>query len=215
MFQIFNLQAKTQTPILNPFLRNFQSFSKQQSKKKQEEEKRKKQVEEVINIPKNEGNNKKKKLQRDLPRVIQVEETLDSKYENRVRTKYFEYITSGKYTFGGAKTGPNPFDLIMSSLGTSANIAARSYFTRNSLDVESVKCSVTYKSVKPDEIQVQTKDNKNVDLFLVQMEVNGNLEQEQEQEMIESVQKSKIFQILIGNRNMLLTQMKKKEKDNK
>ncbi len=84
---------------------------------------------------------------------------------------------------GGTDTGPTPYDLLLSALGTCKAMTMRMYAVRKNLSLEAITITLSQKKIYADDcLSCETKEGK-IDSISVDINLAGNLSEEQKKSL--------------------------------
>ncbi|MFE7777970.1 alpha/beta fold hydrolase [Streptomyces sp. NPDC057445] len=118
------------------------------------------------------------------PGVVTVTETGTGKFQQSVTSGRHRLIADEPRSFGGADTGPGPFDLLLAGLGACTSMTVRMYADSKQLPLEQVTVSLRMKG----------KDTILKDLVL-----SGDLTAEQRQKLHETADRCPVHRTLTGD----------------
>lgn len=142
-------------------------------------------------------------------RYIDFQEETKPRPKNQVtvRTgsdKYTTDIVSGKHHFradepksvGGNDFGPNPYDLLLASLGSCTSMTLRMYADLKGIDLEEVTVHLSHaKDYDLDCEDIESQKSK-IDIIERTIELKGNMTQEQRQRMLQIADKCPVHKTL-------------------
>lgn len=141
---------------------------------------------------------------------LQAQDDLETSLQAVVRTGSDGLITeikSGGHhlladepeSSGGANLGPNPYDLLVASLGACKGMTLRMYADHKKWDLKEVRVHLQHQKVYVDDVSDPEKAKSKIDQIEVQLEVEGNLDQSQRERLLEISTRCPVHRTLIGD----------------
>src|SRR5918998_6785864 len=97
---------------------------------------------------------------------------------------------------GGSDRGPDPYDLLLASLGACTSITLTMYAQREGLPLQGVTTRLRHSSVHADDCaECETKEGK-IDWIELDIELDGPLSDEQRSQLLEIAEKCPVHQTL-------------------
>ena len=122
-------------------------------------------------------------------------------------SKGFEtIITSGKHTWrsdepldaGGTDTGPTPYDILLSALGSCKAITMRMYSLRKNFSVDAITIKLHHNKIYAEDCDdCETKVGK-IDIVNVEISFTGNLTDGEKKRLLEIAEKCPVHKTLVS-----------------
>jgi putative redox protein len=115
----------------------------------------------------------------------------EQSFKTVIRSERHEWIADEPTSLGGQDSGPNPFDYLLSSLGSCIAITLRMYAERKGLSVRSIRVDLSMDS--------RRENGKAVTTIYKNIDIDGDLTPEQHDRMLEIAEKCPIHVMLTGD----------------
>ncbi|MEM9668838.1 MAG: bifunctional alpha/beta hydrolase/OsmC family protein [Pseudomonadota bacterium] len=126
---------------------------------------------------------------------VLVEETRMGKYQASIQVGQHRIIADEPASFGGADTGPSPYELVSAGLGACTTMTLRMYAERKSWPVDKISVEVSHAKDHAEDCANCEKDRK-IDVFERKVTVEGDLSAEQRLKMLEIADKCPVHRTL-------------------
>jgi len=123
------------------------------------------------------------------PTKVTVRETGDGKFTQEVSVRDHIFIADEPAEMGGLDTGPAPYDLLLSALGTCTSMTIRMYANQKRWPLEEVTVELTHE-------KVTGPDNVKRDVITREIALEGPLDDAQRQRLLEIANKCPIHKTL-------------------
>jgi putative redox protein len=123
------------------------------------------------------------------PTKVTVRETGDGKFTQEVSASNHIFIADEPTEMGGLDTGPAPYDLLLSALGTCTSMTIRMYANQKKWPLEGVTVELTHE-------KVTGPDNVKRDVITREIALEGPLDDVQRQRLLEIANKCPIHKTL-------------------
>ena len=107
------------------------------------------------------------------------------KYTTEVMTPNHHLIADEPTEVGGADLGPNPYDLLMASLGSCTAMTLKMYAERKKWPLEQVSVFLNHEKVHLADSENPENSSAKVSQFTRIIEIEGDLDAEQRQRLLE------------------------------
>lgn len=130
------------------------------------------------------------------PRRVVVQETRDGKLQQQITVGPHRMLADEPASVGGADTGPNPYEFLLSGLGACTSMTMRMYADRKALPLDRVTVTLSHRKVHAkDCAECETKDGM-LDHIERVIAIEGNLDAEQRQKLMEIADKCPVHRTL-------------------
>lgn len=138
---------------------------------------------------------------------LESEKTLQSSHQVAVETGekgFTSAIKMGKHfmvadepeSVGGDDFGPNPYDLLLASLGACTGMTLRMYANRKKWDVKNITVHLNHNKKHVDDCGSCEKTSARLDHIDKTIEIEGNLDEKQRQRLLEISEKCPVHRTL-------------------
>lgn len=126
-----------------------------------------------------------------------VVETGEGKFQQAIKTSGHRLVADEPEDHGGNNTGPNPYDLLLSALGSCTAMTIRMYADFKKLPLEKVAVKLSHAKIHAEDCKdCDTKDGK-IDEIHREIELVGDdLSEENRQKMLEIANKCPVHRTL-------------------
>lgn len=130
-----------------------------------------------------------------LQRTVWVESTGKS-FRVDVKVGPFALVGDAGPEYGGTDTGPNPYDYLLTSLGTCTAMAVGLFARKMKLQLELVRVKLTHKSVYAVDCEDCHQKEGTIEQLTREIELVGALSEEQRQFLLGVARKCPVSEIL-------------------
>lgn len=130
-----------------------------------------------------------------LARTVVVESSGES-YRNNVTIGPFSLVADEPPSWGGKDAGPNPYDFLLTALGTCTSIVIEMYARPLKWPLERVRVTLNHASIHARDCQECDTREGTIDQLTREIELVGNLTEEQRQTLLEVARKCPVSQTL-------------------
>lgn len=138
---------------------------------------------------------------------VESKKTLQSNHQVVVETSkeaFTSAIKMGKHSMiadepesvGGDDFGPNPYDLLLASLGACTGMTLRMYANRKKWDVENITVHLNHNKKYVEDCDACEKPSARLDHIDKTIEIEGNLDEKQRQRLLEISEKCPVHRTL-------------------
>jgi len=132
--------------------------------------------------------------------VTEVGKTL----AHRIRAGRHELTSDEPVGSGGTDTGPDPYALLLASLGACTAMTLRLYADRKQWPLEGVTVRLSHGKVHAkDCADCETKDDARLDRIMREISVSGPLSEEQRQRLLEIANRCPVHRTLMGPKEIV------------
>ena len=132
----------------------------------------------------------------DQPRRVVVQETRDGKLQQRITVGPHRMLADEPASVGGADTGPNPYEFLLSGLGACTSMTMRMYADRKALPLERVTVTLAHRKIHAKDCEdCETKVGMLDEIERV-IAIEGDLDAEQRQRLMEIADKCPVHRTL-------------------
>ncbi|REG83389.1 bifunctional alpha/beta hydrolase/OsmC family protein [Algoriphagus antarcticus] len=118
------------------------------------------------------------------------------KYTTEVMTSNHHLIADEPTQVGGADLGPNPYDLLLASLGSCTAMTLKMYAERKKWPLEQVSVFLNHEKVHVADLSNPEESSAKVSQFTRIIEIEGELDAEQRQKLLEISNKCPVHRTL-------------------
>ena len=138
-----------------------------------------------------------------LPEGTVVVEEVNAGFENRVTTHDHAWIADEPASVGGSNLGPNPYDLLLSSLGACTSMTLRMYAKHKQLSVGNIRVTLKHSRIHAQDCQECESDTGRVDRIELSLRITGDLTEEQRTRILQIAGKCPVHKTLIGEKEII------------
>jgi len=132
----------------------------------------------------------------DQPRRVVVQETRDGKLQQQITVGPHRMLADEPASVGGADTGPNPYEFLLSGLGACTSMTMRMYADRKALPLERVTVTLAHRKIHAKDCEdCETKVGMLDEIERV-IAIEGDLDAEQRQRLMEIADKCPVHRTL-------------------
>lgn len=117
-------------------------------------------------------------------------------FTSEIKTPNHHLIADEPLDLGGLDLGPNPYDLLMASLGSCTAMTLRMYADRKKWKLDEVKVFLNHDKVYPEDSKHAEKESSKVSQFTRIIDIKGDLDSDQRQRLLEIANKCPVHRTL-------------------
>lgn len=128
--------------------------------------------------------------------IVTVAETGRGKFQQRIQAGAHALIADEPESVGGLNTGPTPYDLLLSALGTCTAMTIRMYADRKSIALDHVAVSLTHRKIHAEDCAACETQSGKIDSIERKVRLDGNFDREQLERLMEIADKCPVHRTL-------------------
>jgi uncharacterized OsmC-like protein/fermentation-respiration switch protein FrsA (DUF1100 family) len=118
-------------------------------------------------------------------------------YTTEVLTPFHHLVADEPVSVGGKNLGPNPYDLLMASLGTCTAMTLKMYADRKGWDLKEINVFLNHEKIhQQDSDSVENSGEGRITKFTRFLEIKGELTEDKKQKLIEIANKCPVHKTL-------------------
>ncbi|MCI5071441.1 alpha/beta fold hydrolase [bacterium] len=129
------------------------------------------------------------------PGSVIVEE-IKQPFTQRISTANHTIIADEPQTLGGKDLGPNPYDLLLASLGACTSMTLRMYAKHKKLKLDSIKIMLTHEKIYAKDCKDCETTTGKIDFIHRKIHIQGELTPEQRQRLLEIADRCPVHKTL-------------------
>jgi len=137
-------------------------------------------------------------LGEDIPEGQVVVEGKTSGLLQRVQTRDLTFASDEPLDKGGTNAGPNPYDLLLASLGACTSMTLKMYADRKEWPLESVRVTLRHSRIHADDCADCEKDSGMIDVIEKDLGLVGDLSHEQRKRLLEISSRCPVHRTLLN-----------------
>jgi len=123
---------------------------------------------------------------------------IDKRFSQEIRTHRHRFLADEPLDYGGADTGPSPYELLLAGLGACTSMTIRMYASHKKLPVERVSVRLSHEKINAKDCpDCKTKEGK-VDRITREIHVEGDLTPEQRSRIINIANRCPVHRTIHG-----------------
>jgi len=138
-------------------------------------------------------------LEEDLVGTKQVVARTGSSYTTEIKAGSHHLLADEPTSLGGNDLGPNPYDLLLASLGACKGITLRMYANRKKWDLQEIKVHLQYNKIHKEDCESCDDKTGFIDQIKVELEVIGNLDEQQRNRILEISERCPVHKTLMND----------------
>lgn len=140
--------------------------------------------------------------------IISVE-TAEGKFQQNVSVGDHQWFADEPESFGGMNTGPSPYDLLLSALGTCTSMTIKMYADRKKWPLESVHIELEHSREHAADCDTCNNDDNRIDVIDRSITLHGDLSDEQRARLMEIADKCPVHRTLENRIDIHSTEVRK------
>jgi putative redox protein len=126
-----------------------------------------------------------------------------SSFLQRVRTRDLTFTADEPLSKGGTNAGPNPYDLLLASLGACTSMTLKMYADRKEWPLESVRVTLRHSRIHADDCEDCDKGTGMIDIIDKKLGLSGDLSEEQRRRLLEISSRCPVHRTLLNEIKIL------------
>ena len=135
----------------------------------------------------------------DLVSAKQVLARTGSSYTTEIKAGIHHLLADEPTSLGGNDLGPNPYDLLLASLGACKGITLRMYANRKQWDLQEIKVHLQHNKIHKEDCESCEDKIGFIDRIKVELEVEGNLDEQQKSRILEISERCPVHKTLMND----------------
>jgi putative redox protein len=125
-----------------------------------------------------------REIPEDAPEGEVVVEGKTSSFLQRVQARHLRFAADEPVDKGGSDLGPNPYELLLASLGACTSMTLKMYAGRKEWPLEAVRVTLRHNRVHAKDCEDCDKDTGMIDVIEKKLELEGDLTEEQRERLL-------------------------------
>ena len=134
--------------------------------------------------------------------VVEVKEQ-NSSLTQQIRTANHTFHADEPLSLGGHDLGPNPYDLLLASLGACTSMTLRMYANRKKWPVESINIRLSHSRVHADDCESCDANANRIDRIDKEIVLSGELDESQVARLAEIADRCPVHRTLMNDKQIL------------
>ena len=134
----------------------------------------------------------------DAPEGDVIVEGKTTGYLQRIRARHLTFAADEPLDKGGTDVGPNPYELLLGSLGACTSMTLKMYAARKKWPLESVRVTLRHDRIHAKDCEDCEKDSGMIDVIDKRLEVEGDLTDEQRARLLEISARCPVHRTLLN-----------------
>ena len=113
-----------------------------------------------------------------------------------IASQRHDWVADEPTAYGGADLGPNPYELLLASLGACTSMTMRMYANRKKLSLTAISVSLTHDRIHARDCETREPENGFIDRIQKRISLSGDLSDEQRQRILEIADRCPVHRTL-------------------
>lgn len=131
----------------------------------------------------------------DNPSIVSVE-TADGTFQQKIVVGKHAFLADEPVSFGGADSGPSPYDLLLAGLGACTSMTLKMYADRKNIPLESVHVELEHSRDHVEDCDTCNNGDNRIDVIDRAITLTGDLSDEQRARLMEIADKCPVHRTL-------------------
>ena len=131
----------------------------------------------------------------DNPSIVSIE-TANGKFQQKIAVGKHEFLADEPVSFGGADSGPSPYDLLLAGLGACTSMTIKIYADRRGIPLTSVNVELEHSRDHVEDCETCSNDDNRIDVIDRSITLRGELTDEQRAKLMEIADKCPVHRTL-------------------
>lgn len=118
------------------------------------------------------------------------------KFKRTIHTRDHSMIADEPLSIGGDNSGPNPYDLLLASLGACTSMTIRMFAERKKIPLSQVDVRLSHSRVHAEDCAECESDSGQVDVITKEIRLEGELSSEQQQRLLQIADRCPVHKTL-------------------
>ncbi len=134
----------------------------------------------------------------DAPEGDVVVEGKTTGYLQRIKARHLTFASDEPLDKGGTDVGPNPYELLLASLGACTSMTLKMYAARKEWPLESVRVTLRHDRIHAKDCEDCEKESGMIDVIGKRLELEGDLTEEQRTRLLEISARCPVHRTLLN-----------------
>nr|VFK58630.1 MAG: putative redox protein [Candidatus Kentron sp. UNK]VFK68498.1 MAG: putative redox protein [Candidatus Kentron sp. UNK] len=135
----------------------------------------------------------------DAPEIGEVRVTeVDGRFSQEVRTNRHSFLADEPIDYGGADTGPSPYELLLAGLGACTAMTIRMYANHKKLPLERISVLLDHEKIDARSCPECTTQKGKVDRITREIQIKGDLTPEQRKRIVAIANRCPVHKTIHG-----------------